>query len=412
MKWIKVRPGIRYREHPTRKHGQLRKDRYYTIYYKLDGKFKVEIMGWESQGATENKAVLALASLKEAQRTGVGARTLAEKRKVAMEREQKEKAARIQQEKERITFFSIFNKYYKQATQDKVPRLCENEKILFGKWLNPLIGSLPMKDISPFILEKLKKQMFDAGRAPRTITYALALVRQVFNYAKNNDLYNGDNPVSKVKKPSEDNRRTRFLPHEEVSLLLDELKKVSATTHDAALISLHCGLRAGEIFKLTWNDVDFRNESVLIKDTKSGRNRNAIMTQDVKEMLERRRGLSTTCGNSSGLVFLSRTGEKITEVSDAFARAVDRLGFNTGITDRRQKVVFHTLRHTYASWLVMSGVDLYTVQRLMGHSTISMTERYSHLAPDHLKKAVGKLEKSIKENSSARNKLRLVTNDD
>ena len=98
-------------------------------------------------------------------------------------------------------------------------------------------------------------------------------------------------------------------------------------------------------------------------------------------------------------MFLSKTGEEITAVSDTFTRAAERLRFNTGVTDSRQKVVFHTLRHTYASWLVMSGVDLYTVQRLMGHSTISMTERYSHLAPDHLKKAVSMMEKNIAANA-------------
>jgi site-specific recombinase XerD len=92
--------------------------------------------------------------------------------------------------------------------------------------------------------------------------------------------------------------------------------------------------------------------------------------------------------NSNGLVFSSSSGEKITEVSNTFAKIVEELNLNEEMSDNRQKVVFHTLRHTYASWLVMSGVDLYTVQKLMGHSTISMTERYSHLAPDHLKKAV------------------------
>jgi site-specific recombinase XerD len=92
--------------------------------------------------------------------------------------------------------------------------------------------------------------------------------------------------------------------------------------------------------------------------------------------------------DSKGLVFISTVVTKIDSVSKSFSRAIETLGFNNGIDDHRQKVVFHTLRHTYASWLVMSGVDLYTVQKLMGHSTISMTERYSHLAPDHLKKAV------------------------
>jgi site-specific recombinase XerD len=109
-------------------------------------------------------------------------------------------------------------------------------------------------------------------------------------------------------------------------------------------------------------------------------------------MLKKRKSSS-----KSDLVFPSRTGEKITEVSRTFDRVVVALGFNSGVTDLRHKIVFHTLRHTYASWLVMSGVDLYTVQRLMGHSTIAMTERYSHLAPNHLKKAVSTFEDNIKQ---------------
>ncbi|MDR1031869.1 MAG: site-specific integrase [Holosporales bacterium] len=387
--WKKTKtPGVRYREHPTRKHGQLRKDRYYTIYYRLDGRVREERIGWESQGATEHKAVLALANLKEAHRTGVGARTLAETRRLQKEEADIKEAARIQRKREQI----IFNKYFEQAILDKRGNTREIEEYIFKAWIEPNIGQLPLKDISPFILEKLKKQMNDAGKAPATIKRVLGVISQVFGYAKKRDLYNGDNPVTKVKKPSEDNRRSRFLSQEESLVLLTELSKVSQTVYDIALISLRCGLRAGEIFKLTWNDVNFLNETIFIKDTKSGRNRNAIMTQDVKDMLERRRGLSITSGNTASLLFASRTGERITEVSDAFARAVERLGFNEGVTDRRQKVVFHTLRHTYASRLVMSGVDLYTVQRLMGHSTISMTERYSHLAPDHLKKAVSMME--------------------
>jgi site-specific recombinase XerD len=75
-----------------------------------------------------------------------------------------------------------------------------------------------------------------------------------------------------------------------------------------------------------------------------------------------------------------------------YQRVVQRLGFNLGIDDVTQKVVFHTLRHTYASWLVMGGVDLYTIQKLMGHKSHQMTQRYAHLAPEHLEKAVNSLE--------------------
>ncbi|MDR1235616.1 MAG: tyrosine-type recombinase/integrase, partial [Holosporaceae bacterium] len=95
--------------------------------------------------------------------------------------------------------------------------------------------------------------------------------------------------------------------------------------------------------------------------------------------------------DSVGLIFKTAKGGQIKEISKTYFRTLEELGFNKNITDSRQKGVFHTLRHSYASRLVMENVDLYTVQKLMGHSTISMTERYSHLAPDHLKKAVNVL---------------------
>lgn len=389
-KWTKTKfRGVRYRE-GVKKNGDVRKDRYYTIRYKLNGKDKEEALGWESEGWTENKAALKLAELKENQRTGIGEKTLAEKREASAERDRVKQEAEEQIKKENISFDSVFKKYIEQSSRDKKKRTYEVERTFSQKWLIPLLGELPIKNISPFILEKLKKQMVDAGKAPKTIRHVLAIIQQVFNYARNHDLYNGDNPVSKVKKPSEDNRRSRFLSHEEAALLLDALQQVSSTTHNMALLSLHCGLRAGEIFSLTWNDIDFRNGTILIKDTKSGRNRNAVMTSAVRKMFEQR-----TNHKTSDIVFPSRIGTRMEEVSHTFDRVVTKLGFKANIKDRRQKVVFHTLRHTYASWLVMSGVDLYTVQRLMGHSTISMTERYSHLAPDHLKKAVSKLEDSI-----------------
>jgi integrase len=87
------------------------------------------------------------------------------------------------------------------------------------------------------------------------------------------------------------------------------------------------------------------------------------------------------------LVFPSRKGSKKKEVSSSFERAVKDLGWNKGIEDPRQKVVFHSLRHTCASWLVMAGVPLYTVKEYLGHRQISQTERYAHLAPDSLQQA-------------------------
>jgi integrase len=149
-----------------------------------------------------------------------------------------------------------------------------------------------------------------------------------------------------------------------------------------ALLALHCGPRAGEIFGLTWQDIDFERGLVTLRHTKNGHVRHVPMTVRVREMLKNRESV-----RDSELVFPARNGSKRKEVSNSFERAVKDLGWNKGIEDPRQKVVFHSLRHTCASWLVMAGVPLYTVKEYLGHRQISQTERYAHLAPDSLQQA-------------------------
>jgi site-specific recombinase XerD len=90
---------------------------------------------------------------------------------------------------------------------------------------------------------------------------------------------------------------------------------------------------------------------------------------------------------ATSLVFLGRDGAKILRISKSFERAVDELKFNEGVADRRQRVTFHTLRHTFASWLAMDGINPFHLKELLGHSDLKLTERYSHLSESTLKKA-------------------------
>jgi integrase len=83
---------------------------------------------------------------------------------------------------------------------------------------------------------------------------------------------------------------------------------------------------------------------------------------------------------------------------------------NDKISDRRLKVVFHSLRHTFASWLVMDGTPLFTVSKLLGHSDIGMTMRYAHLAPDHLRLAAGCLEGKLSNLDIYQNNIRKSNN--
>ncbi|KAF0234226.1 MAG: integrase family [Desulfovibrionaceae bacterium] len=392
--------GVRYREHPTRKHG-VKPDKYFLIRYKLDGKDREEGLGWASEGVTEAKASARLSELKEAQRTGQGHRTLAAKREAQREREEAERLEREEATRAMLTFGQLWPRYFTQAQADKSPKSCEKEEQCFRLWIAPVIGDKPLKDVAPFHLERIKKAMADAGRAPRSAAYTLAVVRQIFNFAKRHGLFEGDNPTSKVKKPTSDNRRLRFLTHDEAQRLLDALAARSPGLRDRALISLHCGLRAGEVFTLTWPDVDFVRGILTLRDTKSGKTRQVPMTRAVQAMLEQR-------PREGALVFPGRGGVRAGQISESFNRAVADLGLNDGIADSRQKVVFHTLRHTFASWLVAEGVDLYTVKELMGHATLAMTERYSHLAPENLRRAVDLLEAAIPQETGKGKKSSII----
>jgi site-specific recombinase XerD len=381
--------GVRFRKHPTRKHG-VKFDRYFIIRYQRDGKRKEEGLGWASEGMTAKKAALKLAEIIEAYRDGNGLISLSKRRQKAKERQEKEANGNI-------TFADFFDDtYYPQAQTDKDPQSYKREKGLFKNWIDPVIGALPFQNIAPIHLEKIKRNMSKSKKSPRSIQYALAVIRQVFNMAYRNGIFMGGNPVKKVKIPKVDNKRLRFLTIDEAETLLNNLRKKSIEMWEMALISLDTGLRASEIFRLNWIDIKIEQGLINAKDSKGKKTRFAYMTARLREML-----LDKDIGRANELLYPAPGGGQRREISRTFERVVKDLGFNDGIMDRRDKVVFHTLRHTYASWLVQAGEDLYVVKERMGHSTMAMTERYAHLAPKNAERTVKTLEnfrKSFKSN--------------
>jgi site-specific recombinase XerD len=393
MKWITAARGVRYYEHKTRKHG-IMPDRNYVVYFRRDGKPVYEKIGWASEGWTLEKALNELHQLKANYRTGTGPVTLQEKRELEQVRKANEQIRAEQLDKESMTFSSLFEIYLKQQQADS-KKSWEDEQRLFKNWIQPVIGKLRLLDIAPIHFERIKSNMKATskrkdwgGLSARSISYCLAVCRQVFNYGRKQDHFHGDNPVSKVKKPVADNRRMRFLSHEEAQILLDEIRVHSVLTYRITLISLHCGLRFGEIAGLTWQDLNFQNDTILIRNPKNGQTRVTFMSEAVKSMF-----LEMEPGKAGGFVF-QNSGENylMSQIPDSFMKAVNKLKLNDSIEDSRLKVVFHTCRHSFASWLVADGTDLFTVRELMGHKSIAMTARYSHLSPDTLRKAFNSME--------------------
>jgi len=401
-KWIKAKfPGVRYREHESRKHG-VKFDRYYSVRYKLNGKDKEEALGWASQGWTEQKAVERLAELKQNQRTGEGAQTLQEKRDNENQKREAEKAEQERIKVVSITFGKFFTETYLPQAKIDRPKSVRADGGIYERWIMPVIGELPFSEVSPFHLEKIKKILTDKGRAPRTIEYVFALIRQTFNAARLLGIYNGESPTSKVKIPKVDNARLRFLTPEEAERLLEALAARSQDVHDQALLSLHAGLRFSEIASLTWADVNLENGALTIRDAKTG-TRISFLTDAAHEMLKNRKK-----GLPHHYVFPAKStktkdGHEIPEgeakmpiISQTFFRTVKDLKLNDGIIDRRLRVCFHTLRHSFGTLMYECTQDLYAVQRSLGHKTGLMAQRYAKMTEGRLKEVTQALGKALK----------------
>ncbi len=397
-KWVSVARGIRYREHATRKHGK-RFDRYFSLAYWLNGKTVSEGIGWASEGITQAYCEDLLRTLKINQKEGVGPQTLKEMREANLEAQETEKKEK--QKAASLTLPGIFFDGYLAYTEDegKTQATIEKEKGRMTNYISPFFGSTSIYDIDVRMMDKFLSHLNEAkskhtGKelSAQTKKHIINTISQIFNYAISRIDNAIKNPVQFIKKPStQAAKRERHLTKQEAIILLEALAERSLNTHDMALLSLYCGLRAGEILSLTWGCINFDEKKLLLKNTKNKKNRHVDIIPEVERMLK-----------------LRRNGQKLTEkvfpnaeISKTFERTVSALGFNDGQLDRCDKVVFHTLRHTFASWLVSSGAPLHTVGKLLGHSSTAMTDRYSHLCPDSQKKATSILHGILDEPKAA-----------
>lgn len=377
--WTSIGKGIRYKEHPTRKHGK-RPDRYWCIQYKLHGRNINEAVGWWSDGASQSQCEALLAELRANQKSGQGPQTLKEMREHNKERRAAEAVAKAAAAHKNRTLAGFWEtEYLPKISLSHSSKGISSQRGLLRLWLAPVAGK-PLKDITTADLEKLVlRPMIEAGKSPSHIRHAFIVVSVVWNLAAEMGVVSGENPVAGIKKPKKDDHRDRFLSKDEAVRLLAALKEVSIEAHDVAVLSLLSGLRVGERLALTWTDVNFEDGLIFVKDTKNKRNRHAYITAEIKEILMRRREAHP----KSVIVFLKGRPDTVYAIiRKIFAETVQTLGLNDGVTDRRQRVVIHTLRHTFASWLVQMGTPLYTVSKLMGHRSLKVTERYAHLAPD------------------------------
>ena len=251
-------------------------------------------------------------------------------------------------------------------------------------------GAKRLDEVSRDEVEQWKVALLE-GRSPATVNRGFALLRHLFNEAVGRR-YLKDTPCRGVQQLRVNNQRVRFLTAAELPRLLaaaDELaagnvdgekgrkKQGSLWLRPMITVAVNTGLRFGELTNLRWSDVDKKNRILTLRETKDGTTARVPFNDEVWLTLET---LPRVANNP--YVFPGRRGRR-NNIKRAWADALSR----AGIADFH----FHDLRHTFASHLVMAGVDLNTVRELMRHKTLDTTLRYAHLAPEHRQAALAKI---------------------
>jgi site-specific recombinase XerD len=210
-------------------------------------------------------------------------------------------------------------------------------------------------------------------------------------------LYTETNPFKGIKPFTLPQTAPLFLTTEEITTLLSAIDKELLL--EVVEFALNTGVRVGELVNIEWQDIDFDNQLVTVKQkknftTKSKRERTIPITDNVLTVLI---GMTRT----GSYVFANQLGQRrcSLRVSKSFKKYIRLCGLN-------EKYTFHTLRHTYASHLVQNGTSLYIVSKLLGHSDTKTTEIYAHLAPETYHEAVRVLDFGGSKNGKSREVVR------
>lgn len=369
MKRIKKYTGIYYNESKKKRHKGKPDNCFYAVYQDKAGKNKWEKIGWASEGYNAQMADQVRSERIRSLRHG---KELPDKKK------------------KELTFGQAWKEYDKWLDTGK--KHVYDDRNRYQNHIKTRFASRALSQISTHDLERFKDTLLRNGLAPATTKHVLVIIRQVYNKMIAWGLWQGQNPITGLKMPKINNKRVRFFTHKEADKLLAAVKVRSQQIWEMSLLSLHTGMRADEVFSLLWGHIDYDNGLIHIADPKGGPARDGNMTKKVRAMLS-----AKSQGERGELVFKARHGGKIPEVSKSFLRTVNDLKFNDGIEDRRQKASFHTLRHTFASWLAIQGTPILVIKELMGHASLAMTERYAHLIPDQKKESVERMEEAFEE---------------
>jgi integrase len=238
-----------------------------------------------------------------------------------------------------------------------------------------------------------KEIVTERKRSPATVNRYLAALSQVYTEVAGpwKWMSKDQNPMPEIKKEKESQGRVRFLNDDEREALLKACKDSSnAVLFPIVTIAISTGARFSEIMRLTWENVSFDQRRIILKDTKNGSTR-AVPLAGLA--FDEMKALSKVKRIDSKLIFASKQtpkpGKAIKPISirTAWETALRKAGI--------ENFHFHDLRHTAASYLAMNGASLAEIAEVLGHKTLQMVKRYSHLSEQHVLGVVERMNKKI-----------------
>ncbi len=246
-------------------------------------------------------------------------------------------------------------------------RISEKSSIGYMKYIKDYLDSSQISRLHQINEHSVKNHIDNkirAGASPGTANHIIKFIKQFLNYATRRN-YLSKNPIQSMALIKIDRMPPRFLSKVEVNTVLDNAK--DETLHPMIATAVYTGMRLGELLRLQPEDIDFTRKTVTVMISKSKKFRVVPLHPELEKTLK-----------SKGAVPFDFTNNR---------RVFGRIKKKSKLPN----IGWHTFRHTFASQLVMSGVDIVTVSKLLGHADISTTQIYSHLSESHIRESIKRL---------------------
>jgi integrase len=304
-------------------------------------------------------------------------------RRILRERDEEEATGLIV--KDSITLEEFAERWLKESV---AIRLADSTQARYRQILQthliPALGKIALKDLRSEHAEHLVAWLKRNGHAPKGISNILGVLITLLNQALDWHCL-ARNPLASFKPVKEPELHFDYWTAPEIRQFLNA--NLHDPLHSLYLVALNTGMRRGEPCALQWDRVDFiRNQLIVSRSpsryglketTKSGRKRYVLINPSVKEILQK-----IFRAQKGKFVFSEENGEPIDaqHLPRDFVKAQTKAGF-------MKLIRFHDLRHTFASHFMMNGGNIYDLQKILGHSSLEMTQRYGHMSRDHLAEA-------------------------